>query len=145
MLSQRSISSNTKFNHPLDQLDALMESPGSAAHEGKARLKTHISLDSLYTSIFQSAFLGNNANDDATVRSILSAVVLTSNPLSPYTIATLMGFSNDCVQRLLESIQSLLLLSEDPGYPVQPFHKSFPDFITDPTRCTDPRFYLPSE
>ena len=134
-----------KFNRPSDQLDALMESPGSTAHEGKARLKTHTSLDSLYISIFQSAFLGNNTNDDATVRSILSAVVFASNPLSPSAIATLMGFGDDCVLRLLESIQSLLLLSEDPSHPVQPFHKSFPDFITDKTRCTDPRFYISSE
>ena len=134
-----------KFNRPSDQLDALMESPGSTVHEGKAKLKTHTSLDTLYTSILKSAFLGNNTNDDATVRSILSAVVLTSNPLSPSTIATLMGFGSDCVQRLLESIQSLLLFSEDPSHPVRPFHKSFPDFVTDPTRCTDSRFYISSE
>ena len=134
-----------KFKHPSDQLDALMKSPESTTNEGRAKLKTYASLDSLYTSIFQSAFLGNDADDDATVRSILSAVVLVSNPLSPSTIATLMGFGDDCVQRLLESIQSLLLLSEDPGYPVQPFHKSFPDWITDQTRCTDPRFYISSE
>jgi hypothetical protein len=25
---------------------------------------------------------------------------------------------------------------------VKPFHKSFPDFITDPSRCTDTRFYI---
>ena len=39
-------------------------------------------------------------------------------------------------------IQSLLLLDEDLGQPVKPFHKSFPDFITDPSRCTDERFYI---
>ena len=33
------------------------------------------SLDSLYIPISQAAFLGNDANDDAMVRSVFSAVV----------------------------------------------------------------------
>jgi hypothetical protein len=37
---------------------------------------------------------------------------------------------------------SLLALGEDLNQPVKPFHKSFPDFITDPSRCTDTRFYI---
>jgi hypothetical protein len=60
-------------------------------------------------------------------------------------IAALMGSHCDQVQRLLESIQSLLTLAEDPHYPVQPFHKSFPDFLTDPTRCIDRRFHIPPD
>ena len=131
-----------KFQCPSDRLDTLMRSPESTTHESKAKLKAHTSLDYLYTSIFREAFLENNTEDNAMVRSVLSAVVLITNPVSPSTIATLMGFGNDRVQRLLESIQSPLLLPQDPNSPVQPFHKSFPDFITDPTRCTDTRFYI---
>ena len=131
-----------KFRHPLDRLDAIMKSPENTAYEGKARLKEYTSLDSLYTSILQAAFLGNDDSDDAMVRSILSAMVLTANPLSPSAIATLMGFRFDQVQRLLELIQSLIILPQDPNHPVQSFHKSFPDFITDKTRSADPRFYI---
>jgi hypothetical protein len=43
---------------------------------------------------------------------------------------------------LLSSVQSLLFLADDTNLPVRPFHKSFPDFLTDPTRCTDQRFYV---
>ena len=131
-----------KFKCPEDRLDAIMRSPESTAHEGKVELKVYKSLDSLYTSILQEAFRGNNTEDDAMVRSVLSAVVLTANPLPLSVIAKLMCFKCDEVLYLLESIQSLLLLPEDPSYPAQPFHKSFPDFITDPTRCTDQRFYI---
>ena len=131
-----------KFKRPSDQLNAIMESPESTAHEGKAKLKVYDSLDSLYTSILQGAFYENGEGDDAMVRSVLSAVALVTNPLSPSTIATLMGFEHDVVILLLESIQSLLVLHEDTDHPIQPFHKSFPDFITDPTRCTNPRFYI---
>ena len=127
---------------PSDQLSIIMASPESTAHEGETELKLYTSLDSLYMSIFQDSFRKNKAKDDAMVRSILGTVLLVTNPLSPSTIATLTGFHCNHVQRLLESIQSLLILPEDPNYPVQPFHKSFPDFITDRTCCSDPRFCI---
>ena len=76
------------------------------------------------------------------VRSVLSAVVLVTNPLPPSAIASLTGFERDVVMSLLESVQSLLVLHEDIDQPTQPFHKSFPDFLTDPSRCIDPRFHI---
>ena len=60
--------------------------------------------------------------------------------LSPSTIAALLGFELEEVLPLLSSLSSLLILQDDIDHPVRPFHKSFPDFIVDPTRCTDPRF-----
>ena len=134
-----------KFKRPSDRLDIIMKSPESTIHEGQTGLKVYNSLDSLYTSIFHTAFFGNSTDDDATVRSVLSAVVLVANPLSPSAIATLMGFECDEVLSLLESIQSLLALHEDINRPIQPFHKSFPDFITDPTRCVNTRFHISSD
>jgi len=119
-----------------------MQSPENTSHEGETELKVYASLDSLYMSVFQKSFRKNKAKDDAMVCSTLSATVLVTNPLSISAIATLTGFRCNQVQRLLELIQSLLMLPEDLDHPVQPFHKSFPDFITDPTRCSDPRFYI---
>ena len=131
-----------KFQDPSDRLDVITKSPESTTYEGKAKLKVYTSLDSLYLSIFRMAFLENDDDDDAMVRTILGFVVLATNPLSQSAIATLTHFRCDQVLRLLESIQSLLILPTDPDLPIQPFHKSFPDFITDPTRCTDPQFYI---
>ena len=131
-----------KFKCPSDRLAIIMKSPESTVHEGKAELEMYDSLDSLYMSIFQEAFCKNDVDDDAMVRSVLSAVVLVVNPLSPSAVATLMGFEPNVVLSLLKSIQSLLSLNDDIGHPVHSFHKSFPDFITDPTRCLDKRFYI---
>ena len=131
-----------RFQDPSDRLDMIIKSPESTTPESKAKLKVHTSLDSLYMSILQAAFLGNDEDDDAMVRSVLGAVVLAANPLSRSTIAALMRFRCDQVLRLLESIQSLLVLPEDPNHSIQPFHKSFPDFIMDSTRCTNPQFYI---
>ena len=76
------------------------------------------------------------------VRSVFAAVILAVNPLSPSTIAALLGFKTKDVLPLLSSINSLLIPQEDADHPVQPFHKSFPDFITDPNRCIDKRIHI---
>ena len=123
------------------QLDLLLQSPESSIHEARTKFKADTTLDSLYTSILQGAFGDeDDPNNDPKVRSVLSAMILATNPLSPSTIATLLGFDIEDVFPLLSSAQSLLILQEDINYPVQPFHRSFPDFITDPTRCTNHRF-----
>ena len=131
-----------KFRRPWDRLDIIMASPEVTIHEGRVGLKTYSSLDSLYASILHAGFFENDADDDAVVRSVLSAVVLVTNPLPPSAIANLMGFECDVVVSLLESVHSLLVLHEDISQPTQSFHKSFPDFMTDPSRCSNPRFYL---
>ena len=99
-------------------------------------------MDSLYTSILRDAFGSDKPEYDAKTRSVLGAVVLAANPLSPSSIATFLGFNAEDVPRILSSVNPLLILHDDPNLPVQPFHKSFPDFITDPTRCTNQRFHI---
>jgi hypothetical protein len=126
--------------NPRTQLDLLLKSPGGS-REGRTSLNTTMTLDSLYTSILQGAFGGRDDPDnDPRVPSVLGAMVLPVNPLSPSTIATLLDMDPDDVFPLLSSVQSLLILQEDIDCPVRPFHKSFPDFIVDPDRCADKRF-----
>jgi len=127
-------------NNPKKQLDRLLQSPGSSVFEGRTKFTTNTTLDLLYMSILQQAFGDDDPEDYSKVRSVLGAVVLASNPLSPSTIATLLGFDTEDILPILSSAHSLLILKEDVDYPVRPFHKSFPDFIVDPARCNNPRF-----
>ncbi|KAF9642938.1 hypothetical protein BDM02DRAFT_3176389 [Thelephora ganbajun] len=129
-------------NDPKEQLDRLLQSPESSAREGKIKLKASTTLDSLYMTILQEAFGDDDPEDDHRTRSVLGAVILAANPLSPSTITTLLGFGARDVFLRLSSVQSLLILREDPDFPVRPFHKSFPDFIIDPARCIDERFHV---
>ena len=76
------------------------------------------------------------------VRSTIGAVVLVFNPLPPSAIAELVGLDLEEVLLFLTLVQSLLTLGDDFDQPVKTFHKSFPDFITDPSRCSDTRFYI---
>ena len=129
-------------NNPRERLHHLLKSPESSAREGKTEFKADITLDSLYMSILQDAFGHDDPEDDPKMHSVLSAVVLAANPLSPSTIATFLGFDAEDVFSLLLSVHSLLILQENIDHPVRPFHKSFPDFMVDPTRCTNKRFYI---
>ncbi|KAF9642638.1 WD40 repeat-like protein [Thelephora ganbajun] len=133
-----------KTKNPKKQLECILQLPTSSAHEGKTRLGPNTTLDSLYMSILQEAF-DNDDDDpegDSMVRSVLGAVILAANPLSPSTIAALLCVDPEDVFLRLSSIHSLLILQEDTDSPVRPFHKSFPDFIVDPTRCINERFHV---
>ena len=130
--------------NPKKQLERLLQSPESSAREGKTEFKVDTTLDLLYMSILQEAFGHDDPEDDPKIRSVLGAVVLAANPLSPSAIAMLLGFDTEDVFPLLLSTSSLLILHEDVDSPVRSFHKSFPDFISDPTRCTNKRFCISS-
>ncbi|KAF9642220.1 hypothetical protein BDM02DRAFT_2477464 [Thelephora ganbajun] len=131
-----------KNNNPKNQLEHILRLPTSSAHEGRTRFRPNKTLDSLYMSILQEAFDDDDSEDDSKVRSVLGVVVLAANPLSPSTIAALLGIDCEDVFLRLSSIHSLLILQEDIDSPVRPFHKSFPDFIVDPTRCINERFHV---
>ena len=129
-----------KINSPKKQLDHLLRSQGSSALEGKTKFRADATIDSLYASILQEAFGSDDQENDQRVRSVLGAVVLATNPLSPSSIATLLGFEPEEVYTILSLVHSLLVLQEDIDQPVRPFHKSFPDFVADPARCANERF-----
>jgi hypothetical protein len=129
-----------KNNDPREQLGHLLQSPMSSVYEGKTRFRENTTLDSLYMSIIEEAFGDDDPKNDARIRSVLGAVILAANPLPPSAIAMLLGFGIEVVSPILLSVHSLLTLQDDINHPVRPFHKSFPDFITDPTRCTNERF-----
>ncbi|KAF9645139.1 hypothetical protein BDM02DRAFT_3189954 [Thelephora ganbajun] len=127
---------------PEQQLDAIVDFPEHTGHEGKTRFNPKTTLDSLYTSILKAAFSEEDPEVDLRVRSTIGTVVLLVNPLPPPVIARLIGLDPREVTLFLTLVQSLLAFDEDPNRPVKPFHKSFPDFITDPSRCTDARFWI---
>ena len=127
---------------PRKQLETIVRSPSSTTHEGKTKFRPSTTLDSLYLSCFQDAFSEIDAEYDEQVRFVIGVVILAVNPLPPSAIATLVDSEKQEVVDLLRLIQSFLKLPEDPDSPVLPFHKSFPDFITDPNRCSNKRFHI---
>ena len=133
---------DSSIHLPKKRLDAIVNLPECTVHEGKTRFKANTTLDSLYISILQMAFSEEDPEVDSKVRSTLGAIVLLVNPLSPAGIAEIIGLDLEEVVLFLTLVQSLLAFDEDFHQPVKPFHKSFPDFVTDPSRCLDERFHI---
>jgi hypothetical protein len=138
--SVKFLDSNTHL--PKQRLDAIANLPECTVPEGKTCFRSNTTLDSLYTSILQMAFSEGDPEVDSKVRSTVGAIVLLVNPLPPSGIAELIGLDPEEVILYLTLVHSLLALDEDFSQPVKPFHKSFPDFITNPSRCADTRFYI---
>ena len=130
---------DNKLYLPDKRLETIINFPDRTAYEGKT------SLDPLYLWILGESFCVDDPVIYSKIRTIIGAVAMLVNPLPPSGIAELMGLETRDVLLFLTALQSLLVLDEDPTKPVKPFHKSFPDFITDLSRCADTRFYISPE
>ena len=126
---------------PAERLALIISLPQSTAHEGKS------GIDSLYTQVLEQAF--HDADLDAQelysrFKLIVGAVLMVFYPLSRKTLSEL--FKNcgtpSHISNALRSLHSLLLVPDSEADPIRSFHKSFPDFLTDPTRCKDDRFFV---
>ena len=133
---------DSKTHPPKQQLDIIINLPECTVPEGKTRFNSKTTLDSLYLSILQMAFSNEDPEVYSKVQSTIGAIILLVNPLPPSAITELIGLDPEQVILFLTLVQSLFTLDEDPNQPVKPFHKSFPDFITDPSRCLDTRFHI---
>jgi hypothetical protein len=133
---------DNKAQPPKRQLEVITHLPECTDHEGKTHFRPNATLDSLYMSILETAFSEQDTEVYSRVRSTIGAIVLLINPLPPSGITELIGLDPEEVILFLTLVHSLLALDQDFNQPVKPFHKSFPDFITDPSRCMDTRFYI---
>jgi hypothetical protein len=72
----------------------------------------------------------------------VGAVLLLFNPLSIKGLSELLGHHPSHIRSTTRSLHSLLLVPDSTEDPVHVFHKSFPDFLMDPDRCEDRRFFV---
>ena len=129
------------FRHrtPTEQLERIISLPQNTAFEGRA------GVDPLYTQILKQAAADvESVEDDKEIysrfKTVVGAVLLVYNPLSAKALSDLLTLPN--ISTSLHSLHSLLLIPENPEDPIHVFHKSFPDFLTDPSRCKDDTFLV---
>ena len=130
---------------PDERLAYITSLPQDTSHEGRS------GIDILYNQVLERAYHDVDPHDNKPYhhfRSVVGAVILIFRPLSIHTLSDLL---KDCdtpsqIFSSLKILHSLLLIpdtKEDAkGKPVQIFHKSFPDFLTDPQRCTNSHFFI---
>jgi len=122
---------------PTQQLNQIISLPQSTYHEGRS------GIDLLYIQFFKRAVDDVDVDDDKShsqFRTVVGAVLLVFDPLSVNALSDLLGVSD--VSAALRSLHSFLLIPTNKDAAVCIFHKSFPDFLTDPRRCTDNRFLI---
>jgi len=127
----------SKSHTPTQQLDLITSLPQSTSHEGRS------GIDILYIQVLKQAIDDVDAEDyefHSHFKTVVGAVVLVFNPLSVKALSDLLRVSG--ISTALRSLHSLLLVPASKDAVVQIFHKSFPDFLMDPRRCTDNRFFI---
>ena len=122
---------------PTEQLNRITSLPQSTFHEGRS------GIDILYTQVLKQAIGVLDPVDEEShsrFRTVVGAVLLVFNPLSAETLSDLLGVPG--VSTTLRHLHSLLLVPTTKATPIRAFHKSFPDFLMDPKRCTDHWFFI---
>jgi len=127
----------SKIRTPTEQLDRIISLPESTTHEGRS------GIDLLYTQVLEQAVDDVDADDEeiqSRFKTVLGAVLLVFNPLSVKALSDLLRVPS--ISTTIRSLHSLLLVPDNTEDPIRPFHKSFPDFLTDPKRCQDKQFFV---
>jgi len=122
---------------PTEQLDRIVSLPQNTTHEGRS------GIDLLYTQVLEQAVDDMDADAEeiySHFRTVVGAVLLVFNPLSATALSDLLRVSG--ISTTLRSLHSILLVPENKENPIQAFHKSFPDFLMDPVRCKDEKFFV---
>jgi hypothetical protein len=124
---------------PNERLQLIITPPDSTHNEGQA------GIDQLYTQILVHAFPDiKDSTLFADLRRVLGAVVLAFNPLTQTQIAGILGVKTSLITRSLRHLHSVLLVPNEDSKEIRVFHKSFPDFLQDRDRCSDPKFFIDS-
>ena len=127
----------SEYHIPADRLNLIISLPQSTTHEGKS------GIDLLYTQVLEHAFHGVHVDGEEFyphLRSVLGALLLIFNPLPMEALSTLLKKSG--ISTTLRFLHSLLLVPDNEANSIHVFHKSLPDFLMDPERCKDKRFFI---
>ena len=130
----------SQHHQPLRRLALLISLPQNTVHEGGS------GIDPLYMQVLTQAFCDADLDQEVChhLRSAVGAVLLVFNPLSMKSLSDLLSnfdMPSD-ISTSLRPLHSLLLVPDGIEEPIRIFHKSFPDFLTDPKRCKDKRFFV---
>ena len=124
---------------PAQRLALITSLPESTVEEGRS------GIDQLYTKVLEQAFHKTHANNSKQYlhfRTVVGTILLILNPLPIKALSELLSYDIPQICSTIRSLHSLLLIPDKPEDPICAFHKSFPDFLTDPDRCEDKKFLV---
>ena len=127
----------SEHHDPNERLELVVSEANSTVHEGSS------GIDSLYSQILLHAFSDVHEPEVfANMRHVLGTIILAFNPLSCRELSMILGTSITRISVTLRHLHSIILVPSDDSKEIRVFHKSFPDFLQDNKRCTNPRFHI---
>jgi hypothetical protein len=130
----------SEYDPPTERLALITSLPGNTIREGRS------GVDQLYIKVLEQVFCGTHEDNKLYYRfqSVVGTALLLFNPLSVNSLSELLkkSHSSSSIFSIMRSLHSVLLVPDNKEDPIQIFHKSFPDFLTDPERCQDERFFV---
>jgi hypothetical protein len=131
----------SEYNPPTERLALITSLPGNTIREGRS------GVDQLYIKVLGQVFCSTHEDNNqlySQFQSVVGTVLLLFNPLSVNGLSELLkeSHSSSSILSIMRSLHSLLLMPDNKEDPIHIFHKSFPDFLTDPERCEDERFFI---
>ena len=129
----------SEHHEPNERLQLIITPSDSTIHEGRT------GIDPLYAHVLMQAFSDvKDAMVFVNLRRVLGAVILAFNPLSRAQVAKILNVSTSVITTTLRHLHSVLLIPNEGSKEIKVFHKSFPDFLQDPSRCSDTKFFISS-
>ena len=129
----------SEHHEPDERLQLIVTPSDSTIHEGRT------GIDPLYAHVLIQAF--SDIKDIMVfinLRRVLGAVILAFNPLSRAQVAKILNVGTSVITATLRHLHSVLLIPNEGSKEIKVFHKSFPDFLQDPERCSNPKFFIAS-
>ena len=129
----------SEHHQPNERLQLVLSKGSGTTHEGR------IGIDSLYSQVLLHAF--SDVREEVVfgnVRRVLAAIILAFVPLSRRELSKIICIPTSTIRTTLRHLHSVVLVPDDETKEIRVFHKSFPDFLQDKGRCTDPRFHINS-
>jgi hypothetical protein len=130
----------SEHHEPNKRLQLVVSEVDDTTHEGWT------GIDFLYSQVLFHAF--SDVHEPAVfdnVRGVLGAIILAFVPLSRRELSGVLHIPVSTIRTTLRHLHSVILVPDDETKEIRVFHKSFPDFLQNPQRCTIPQFYIDSK
>ncbi|KAG6848232.1 hypothetical protein H0H93_002082 [Arthromyces matolae] len=121
---------------PVETLSNLCRTENTPSEQGA------LGLDKLYTTVLETGYSTAGTVIQVQIKAIIAAIVLMMDPIPVNDLAALLGFTVKTIIYRLSMLHAVLRVPTSTKNPILMHHKSFFDYITDDSRCTNSRFYI---
>ena len=104
-------------------------------------------LDTMYTQVLIQAVIGGEESPEhegilTQFTKIVGTIIVLFDTMGAENLANLLNKLPNSVKGALSPLQSVLNIPKSSNEPIRLFHPSFRDFLVNPARCVDRRFWI---